>query len=76
MIIDSDTKPERQIYHLGALVLNILHDAPSRRSTVFNVFEKVNLSETISTGRFFIVLDWLFLVGAIMDDSKEIILCS
>ena len=76
MIIDADTKPERQIYNIGAQVLKTLQEAPGNRSTVFDIFESANLSETVSIQTFFMVLDWLFLIGTIIDDSEGITLCS
>jgi len=75
MIIDKDIKPERQIYHLGALLLEILQDTPKRSFELFDVFEHMNSNEIVSINAFILTLDWLFLLGAITNDNGSITKC-
>ena len=75
MIIGKDIKPERQIYHLGALLIEVLRDTPSRNIELFDVFEQMNSHETVSVNTFILTLDWLFLLGAITNDRGRIIKC-
>jgi len=75
MIIGKDIKPERQIYHLGALLIEILQDIPNRNIELFDVFEQMNNYETVSMNAFILTLDWLFLLGAITNDRGRIIKC-
>jgi hypothetical protein len=75
MIIGKDIKPERQIYHLGGLLLEILQDTPNRNLKLFDVFEHINRRETVSMNAFILTLDWLFLLGAITNDNGHIIKC-
>lgn len=76
MIIDTDTKPERQIYVIGAFILNELQESPNRHLKVFEVFENVNQLEPISIQTFFLALDWLFIINAVRDeDNERVALC-
>ena len=75
MIIGKDIKPERQIYHLGALLLEVLQDTPSRTIELFDVLEQMNSHETVSMNAFILTLDWLFLLGAITNDRGRIVKC-
>lgn len=75
MIIGKDIKPERQIYHLGALLLEVLQDIPSKTIELFDVFEHMNSHKTVSVNAFILTLDWLFLLGAITNDRGRIVKC-
>ena len=75
MIIGKDIKPDRQVYHLGALLLKVLQDSPSTTIGLFDMFERINKYETVSMNAFILTVDWLFLLGAITSDSGRIIKC-
>jgi hypothetical protein len=75
MIIGKDIKPERQIYHLGALLLGVLRDTPDRNIELFDAFERMNSREAVSVNAFILTLDWLFLLGAITNDRGHIVKC-
>lgn len=75
MIISKDIKPERQIYRLGAMLLEILQDVPNKSIEVFDIFVRMNSRETVSFNSFILVLDWLFLLGAISNSKGHIIKC-
>jgi len=75
MIIGKNIKPERQIYRLGALLIEVLQDIPNRSIEAFDVFEHMNSRETVSVNAFILTLDWLFLIGAITNDKGRIVKC-
>lgn len=75
MIVGKDIKPERQIYHLGAVLLEVLQDTPDKTMEIFDVFERMNGHEVVSVSAFILTLDWLFLLGAIAGDRGHIIKC-
>lgn len=75
MIVTKDTKPERQIYYLGALLLEVLHNTPNRTVELFDVFADLNKRETVSVNAFMLALDWIFLLGAITNDKGRIVKC-
>jgi len=75
MIISKDIKPERQIYRLGALLLEVLQSTPNRNIELFDIFEHMNSHETVSVNAFILTLDWLFLLGAFTNDRGCIVKC-
>ncbi len=75
MIISKDMKPERQIYHLGALVVGILQKNSNKSIELFELFEHANAHKTISLYAFILTLDWLYLLGAITNDKGRIVKC-
>lgn len=75
MIIGKDIKPERQIYHLGALLIEVMQSTSNRNIELFDVFERMNSHETVSVNAFILTLDWLFLLGAITNDKGRIVKC-
>jgi len=72
MIIGKDIHPEREIYYLGALVLDILQKSPEKELDFFYIYQKVNESEKISIKLFILTLDWLFILGAIINNKGNI----
>lgn len=75
MIVGQDTKPERQIYHLGALLLEALGDT-GEPAELFDVYEAMNRVGSVSVGAFLLALDWLFVLGAVVSDDGKVARCS
>ena len=75
MIMSKDIKPERQIYRLGALFLEVLQDTSSRNIELLKIFERMNSHETVSMNSFILTLDWLFLLGAITHEKGRVVKC-
>jgi hypothetical protein len=76
MILDQDTRPERQIYHLGAVLLGVLLGDTGERVDPHLAYERMNSVMPVSSGAFILTLDWLFLLGAITADDRGITRCS
>jgi hypothetical protein len=69
MIISKDTNPERELYYLGALVIDVLSKAPQNRVDFFDAFQRLNDQEKVSMNLFALTLDWLFILGVV--NSKD-----
>ena len=69
MIISKDIQPERQVYRLGALLIEVLQETSGKFVELFELFERMNFREAVSVNTFMLTLDWLFLLGAV-DSSK------
>jgi len=76
MILDQDTRPEHQIYHLGAVLLDVLAGENDRFVDPQLAYERMNAEAPVSSGAFFLTLDWLFLLGAIAVAEGKIKRCS
>lgn len=75
MIVDKDTHPERKIYYLGALVLEILNNNSKNDSDFLEVFQQLKERAKVSMNLFTLTLDWLFLLGAIDTNRGRIEKC-
>jgi len=70
MILGKDIHPNRNIYFLGAKVLEIIKADSCKNIDILDTFEKLNQNEKISMNLFALTLDWLFLLGAIRKNKK------
>ncbi|MBF0452514.1 MAG: hypothetical protein HQK75_17560 [Candidatus Magnetomorum sp.] len=75
MIIGKDIHPERKIYYIGALIIEILKKVPDTTFDFFDIYQKLNKSEKVTIKLFTLTLDWLFLLGAISRDKGNIKKC-
>jgi len=75
MIITTNVNPERDIYYLGALLLEVLKESKSKRIDYFDAYYALNQKEKVSINLFSLILDWLFLLGTIKSDQRFIIKC-
>ena len=77
MIASKDIHPERDVYYLGAKVIDILFDDKYSDGNYLDVFEELNFSENVSINLFTLVLDWLYLSGVVSGiENGRIIRCS
>ena len=65
MIVSKDINPVRDVYYLGAKVIEILSTERNNEVNFLDVYEKLIIEEKISINLYSLTLDWLYLVGAI-----------
>jgi hypothetical protein len=70
MIVDKTINPERNLYYLGAKIIEELSSNSHREFDCLDVFEILNKKERISISLYSLVLDWLFLLGIIKTGKK------
>lgn len=75
MIINKDINPKREIYHLGALVLEIIANKPDAELDFFDIYQNLNEKIKVSVNLYQLTLDWLFILGLINKKRKTIIKC-
>lgn len=75
MIINRDINPEREIYHLGALVIEILANNPDVKMDFFDVYQNLNEKIKVSVNLYILTLDWLFILGLINKKRETIVKC-
>lgn len=75
MIVTKDVNPEKDIYYLGALALEVLKECKSNKVDFFDAYQAINKKEKISISLFSLILDWLFLLGAVKSNKRFIIKC-
>lgn len=75
MIISKDLNPERHVYYLGGLILDLIKTEDSEID-FFDIFQKINAKNNISINLYTLSLDWLYLLGLIDQKDGKIIKCS
>lgn len=71
IIINNDIHPKREIYFLGAKIIDVLKKSNGDCLNLFDVFQELNQRERVSMNLFVLALDWLFLLNVIrMKDGK------
>lgn len=64
MIVSKDINPEREVYYLGAMIIEIIEGVPNNID-FFDLYHKVRSLEGISMELYSLTLSWLFIVGAV-----------
>jgi hypothetical protein len=73
MIVSKNINPERDLYYLGAKVIEILNSSNEREWDYFELFSMVNKNQGISLNLYALVLDWLFILNTIKKGNKGFI---
>lgn len=75
MIISKDTNPERELYYLGALVIDVLNSFSTTEVDLLDAFQKLNEKEKVSMNLFALTLDWLFMLGLVKSNQSNLEKC-
>lgn len=76
MIISKDINPERDLYYLGAQILESIIVKNKEEYDFIELYSRIKLSNNISINLFSLALTWLFTIGAIdHSDKGNIIRC-
>jgi len=70
MIISKNTHPEKDLYFLGAKMIEILTSSDTLEWDYFDLFSEINRKEKISLNLYSLVLDWLFILNAIQQGEN------
>jgi len=70
MIISKNTHPERDLYYLGAKIIEVLDSFRQEEWNCFDLFLQVNQTEKISINLYALALDWLFILNVIRQDKN------
>ena len=65
MIVSKDTNPEKDLYYLGARILEILADLETSDLGYSDIFLRLKSNVQISNNLYALSMDWLFLLGAV-----------
>ena len=74
MIVNKNINPERDLYYLGGKVIEVLNSFTKNEIDYFDLFLSVNKSNKLSLSLYSLVLDWLFILGAIKKGDKGLII--
>ncbi len=75
MIISKNTNPERELYYLGALVIDVMSNFSAKEIDLLDIFQKLNEKEKVSMNLFALTLDWLFVLGLVRSNQSNLEKC-
>lgn len=75
MIVSKNTLPDKDIYYVGALILDVLEETDTKDVDFFWVYGQIKSFYDLSISTFSLTLDWLFLLGAVDSNEGKITKC-
>ena len=74
MILSHDSNPNRQLYYLGARLLELI--PINQPVPFFDAYQSLKIQNDVSVSLFTLTADWLYLLGAIKLEQGALIKCS
>lgn len=65
MIVDKNINPERDLYYLGGVLIDILSQEKRSEFDYIDLYRIFNQRQEIATNLYSLTLDWLFILGLI-----------
>ena len=65
MIIDKNTNPERDLYYLGGILIDVLQNKENKEVDYMDLYTLINNKTEITVNLYSLTLDWLFILGLV-----------
>ncbi len=65
MIIDKNINPERDLYYLGGILIDVLQNHNKKEVDYMDLYISINNEKEITINLFSLTLDWLFILGLV-----------
>lgn len=65
MIIDKNINPERDLYYLGGILINVLQNNDSKEIDYMDLYTLIDKEKEITINLYSLTLDWLFILGLV-----------
>lgn len=75
VVVNKNTHPERSLYYLGALLLEVLSNSEESSVDFLDAFRLLNEKEGVSMNLFVLTVDWLYLLGTIESEKGVLVRC-
>lgn len=66
MIIDKNINPERDLYYLGGILIEILKKLDDNEVDYIDLYDLFNSEKEITINLYALTLDWLFILGLVV----------
>lgn len=70
MIVDKNINPERDLYYLGGVLINLIDSNKSKEFDYMDLYNLMKSEKDISINLFSLTLDWLFILGLVKKGTK------
>ena len=68
MIVSKDINPVRDVYYLGARIIEILSSNPNM-TDFLDIYKNLNTTKKVSMNLYSLTLDWLYIIGVIENST-------
>ncbi|WP_321826186.1 ABC-three component system middle component 6 [Maribacter dokdonensis] len=65
MIVDKNTNPERDLYYLGGILIDVIESKKSSEIDYMDLYKLFNQKQEITINLYSLALDWLFILGLV-----------
>lgn len=65
MIIDKNINPERDLYYLGGILIDVLQNKGNQEIDYMDLYILINNKKEITINLYSLTLDWLFILGLV-----------
>lgn len=70
MLVERNINPERDLYYLGGVLIEIIRDNENEEFDYLELFEEFKNKYGVSINLFTLTLDWLFTLGIVTKGRK------
>lgn len=70
MLVERNINPERDLYYLGGVLIEIIRDNENEEFDYLELFEEFKNKYGVSINLFTLTLDWLFMLGIVTKGRK------
>lgn len=70
MIIDKNINPERDLYYLGGILIDVLQSNKNKEFDYMDLYSLVKVKKDITINLYSLTLDWLFILGLVTKGEK------
>ncbi len=70
MIIDKNINPERDLYYLGGILIDVLENNGNKEVDYMDLYFLVKVKKDITINLYSLTLDWLFILGLVTKGEK------
>lgn len=76
MIVDKNINPERDLYYLGGVLIDIIQRKDIKEIDYMDLYEMAKETRDISINLYSLTLDWLFILGIVSkSENGKIKIC-
>jgi hypothetical protein len=65
MIVDNNVNPERDLYYLGGILIDVLSTKKKKEIDYMELYQLFNKKQEVTINLYSLTLDWLFILGLI-----------
>lgn len=70
MIIDKNVNPERDLYYLGGMLIDVLSQKKKKEIDYIELYKAFRQKQEITINLYSLTLDWLFILGLVEKGEK------